>query len=290
MRFACADYTFPLVPHEAVLDLLAALNFDALDLGVMGNRSHVRPEAVKTDPVRAGAAIREAANRRGLTIADVFLIPGTDFETLAVNHPEKGKRTESRELYADVVEFAVAAGAPGITLLPGIHWQVETRERSLSRAADELQLRVAAATDVGLRLSVEPHVGSLIPTPRAAWELINRCEGLELTLDPTHFIFAGIDQDEVRPLLKASRHFHARTACVGSLQTTLARNTIDFRAICDAMSEAHYDGYIGLEYLWMPGAEPGSAYDLTNVDTIAETVNLRDYLALRLPGGKATNE
>src|SRR5437870_8238122 len=34
LRLACADFTFPLLPHERALDLIAMLDFDGADIGL----------------------------------------------------------------------------------------------------------------------------------------------------------------------------------------------------------------------------------------------------------------
>ena len=42
-KLACADFTFPLLPHDDALDLIAALGFDGVDLGMFEGRSHLQP-------------------------------------------------------------------------------------------------------------------------------------------------------------------------------------------------------------------------------------------------------
>jgi hypothetical protein len=44
------------------------------------------------------------------------------------------------------------------------------------------------------------------------------------------------------------------------------------------MGEVGYDGYIGIEYVWTPVDPPGSAFDQTNTDNIAETILMRDLI------------
>ena len=42
-RLACADFTFPLLPHEQSLDLVATLGFKGVDIGLFQGRSHLQP-------------------------------------------------------------------------------------------------------------------------------------------------------------------------------------------------------------------------------------------------------
>ena len=34
LKLACADFTFPLLPHDRVLDLIAMLGFEGVDIGL----------------------------------------------------------------------------------------------------------------------------------------------------------------------------------------------------------------------------------------------------------------
>lgn len=275
----CADFSFPLLEHEHALDLIEMLGVEGVDLGLMGGRSHVRPEEIRDRiPLWAGR-LAERLQSRGLVPADVFLIPWTDFERMAPNHPEARERDDAAALFRDVLELAAALEAPGMTLLPGIHWPDEPYEDSLARAAEELAWRVAEGREAGVRVSVEAHVGSVADTPAKTLALVGRCPGLELTLDYTHFVFQGIEQAEIEPLVAHARHFHARGACPGTLQASLRENTIDFGRVIEAMRETGYDGFLGLEFVWTPGE---GAYDLSRTDNVSETLLLRDLLRAEL--------
>jgi sugar phosphate isomerase/epimerase len=141
-----------------------------------------------------------------------------------------------------------------------------------------LSWRVEVARSTQLRISIEPHLGSIVEQPEMALRLLEEVPGLELTLDYSHFVYQGVLERDVEPLLPHARHLHARGARQNKLQTTLRDNTIDYERILDLMLETRYDGYIGIEYVWTPGEPPGSAYDMTNTDNVAETIVLRDKI------------
>ena len=81
----------------------------------------------------------------GYRVSDLFVIPWTDLETMAPNHPDPEQREASRALFLDMLELATRVGAPGMTTLPGIHWPVESYEDSLGRACEELGWRAERA-------------------------------------------------------------------------------------------------------------------------------------------------
>ena len=42
-KLACADFTFPLLPHAKALDLIAMLGIKGVDIGLFEDRSHLWP-------------------------------------------------------------------------------------------------------------------------------------------------------------------------------------------------------------------------------------------------------
>lgn len=278
MRLACGDHSFPLLAHDQVCDLVAALGFEGIDVGLMGNRSHIRPEIVREDVVGWAGRVAERIESRGLAVADVFLIPWTDLHAMAPNHPDEAERLRGRELFVEMLEFARRLGAPGITLLPGIEFDGHEHADSLERAARELSERVALAADAGLALSIEPHVESVVERPADTLALVERVPGLTLALDHTHFVRQGIAQEETDALLPHTRHYHARCARPGRLQARMAENTIDFERVVGQLRERDYDGYLAVEYVW-------TEWERCNeCDNLSETILLRDRLRAALAG------
>jgi sugar phosphate isomerase/epimerase len=177
-----------------------------------------------------------------------------------------------------MVELAARLRSPGMTILPGIDWEGESHEASLERAADELGRRVSEARERSVRLSIEPHLGSVASTPERALDLLERAPGLELTLDYSHFVYQDIPQDEIDPLVPHARHFHARGARPGRMQAPLKESVVDFERMLDLADRAGYDGYVGLEYVWLDWEH------CNECDNLAETILLRDRLVAKLAG------
>jgi hypothetical protein len=68
IKLGVADFTWPLLPHEDVVELIKMLDFDGLDLGVFAGRSHIRPEMIRQDKPMWSGIIRERLDRAGLTV------------------------------------------------------------------------------------------------------------------------------------------------------------------------------------------------------------------------------
>ena len=215
MKLACPDYTFPLLPHSKALELIAMLGFDSVDIGFFEDRSHFRPKDVLGHAAESGGSLASLLREKGLAAADLFLQTALDFESTAINHPDKAVRTAQRETFRKTADLAGYVNARHLTILPGIVFSGEQEEMSWARAQEELQWRVEETRSRGLTLGIEAHIGSLCADPRKARELVSRVNGLTLTLDYTHFTKLGFKDEEIEILVPYASHVHVRGACKG---------------------------------------------------------------------------
>lgn len=263
-RLSCADFTFPLLPHADSLRLIRMMGFDAVDVGVFSERSHVQPEHVAGSPDAAGAALRRLADDVGLTIADVFVQLGAEPSLHAVSEPDAAVRRANRDRFERCVAFAHATGTRHLTGLPGV-----ATGDGIARAAEETAWRLATATAAGLTYAIEPHVGSNCPTVEATRAFLDAVPGLTLTLDYGHFIYQRQDPAGADRLLGDASHFHARGGAPGRLQASVARNAIDFGPMVRA---AGRDKFVCVEYVWVDWE------GCNEVDNVSETILMKRHL------------
>ena len=271
-KLACADFSFPLLAHEQSLRLIAMLGFEGVDIGLFENRSHLWPSREFEDVQRSAAGLRRITGDLGLRVADVFLQLSPDSRPFAVNHPAPAPRRKARDAFVRTLDYASGCGCGHITVLPGIHFEDESREDSLARAATELAWRAEQSQRCGITLGIEAHVGSLVPDPPSAKELLTRAPGLTLTLDYTHFTRAGLPDEAIEPLLDHASHIHVRGARTGRLQAPFKDNTIDYRRIFHRLAERGFQGWLGIEYVWIDWEH------CNECDNLSETILFRDYL------------
>jgi sugar phosphate isomerase/epimerase len=271
-KLSCADFSFPLLPHDAVLKIIALLECRGVDIGLFSGRSHLLPETELRAPVKNGKSLSRRLSSAGLLAADIFLQLHQNFTDFAVNHPKKARREFAREQFLRTLDYAAAAGSAHVTLLPGVVFKGESRAASLARAAAELSWRVEQASAMKLTLGVEPHLGSIIDTPERALHLAALVPGLGLTLDYAHFTRAGFPDSRIEPLAARATHFHARCARKGRLQSSLKENAIDFARALKALNRNSFSGWIALEYVWIDWEH------CNEVDVLSETILLRNHL------------
>ena len=276
LKLACADFAFPLLPHDHVLDLISMLEFDGVDIGLFEGRSHLWPSKEFKSLAKSGKALGRKLTDRGLLCADVFLQMNPSFIPFAVNHPEAARRRRARDWFLKTLDYTVACGAKHVTTLPGVNFENEKRADSWQRTCDELAWRVERAKEHRIIFAIEAHVGSIVPNPKAALRLVSDVPGLTLTLDYTHFTRAGLPDSAAEPLIGHASHFHARGARKGRLQTTLKQNTIDYGRVLRTMKRVGYSGHVGVEYVWIDWEH------CNEVDNLSETIQLRDFLRAKM--------
>lgn len=276
IKLGCADFTFPLLQHDKVLDLIVLLGLQGIDIGLFSGRSHLRPESEFISITHHAKKVRKQIADRGLVATDVYLQLSTDLSEFAINHPDAKVRTYARDSFLKLIDYTEELGADHITILPGMSFSDVPVTESLKRSYEELTWRVEKVAKTSLTLGIEAHIGSPFQHPEEVQVLMNSVPGLTLTLDYTHFIRNGYTQQEIDPLIRYASHFHARGARAGLLQTSMTENVIDYAMIVDQMNVTGYQGWIGLEYIWIDWE------GCNNVDTISETIRLRDILTLAL--------
>lgn len=272
LKLACADFSFPLLSHDKSLDLIALLEFDGADIGLFEGRSHLWPSRVFANMPASARELAAKLGDRGLSPADVFLQTAPDFESIAPNHPDPSIRRRARDLFAKTLEFAALCSGRHVTALPGVAFDGVPEADSLALCRDELAWRVELANQHKIIFSVEAHVGSIVPNPAAAADLVRSVPGLTLTLDYTHFTRIGVPDSEVEPLIGLASHFHARCARLDRLQCSFARNSIDYGRVLDVMRNVQYSGYVGVEYVWIDWEH------CNEVDNLSETILLRNFI------------
>jgi sugar phosphate isomerase/epimerase len=272
IKLACADFAFPLLSHEQSLRLIAMLGFEGVDIGLFEGRSHLWPSREFGDVASSAAALKRQTEALGLRVADVFLQTAPDFRPFAINQPDAARRQLAREWFVRTLDYAAGCGCEHVTILPGVHFEEESRERSFGRAVEELSWRVALAEGCGVTLGTEAHVGSLVPDPGSAQELVAHVPGLTLTLDYTHFTRSGLSDEAVEPLLPLASHFHVRGARAGRLQAPFKDNVIDYHRVVDRMRSVGYRGWLGVEYVWIDWEH------CNECDNLSETILFRDFL------------
>lgn len=281
LRLSCNDYAWPILGHPTVLAIIQDLGFEGVDIGLFAEATHVKLSSVLAAPERRATELTADVERAGLRVADVFLTSSMEIDRLTPTSRTADDVDDLRAIFRSTVAFAAEVDAPGITLLPGVVAEGQSVSEAISLAAEGLAPLVDMGAERGLEVSIEPHVGSCVETPEATAELLDRCPGLSVTLDPSHFIYGGCTTERMTPLAARTRHVQIRPAGPGVMQAKVRDNEIDLPMLLAALRAVGYDGWIASEFVWM------EKWACDEVDNTGETARLREVLTSLLTDGKA---
>jgi len=263
---------------------IARLGFSAVDIGSGAALNAARAAA---DPQQIAADLRADLAAFALTVTDLYLVlPRISGGT---KPDERDRRTREIELFCALVPFAAELGAAGITVSPGLAPlptvspvtpapdadPIPAADAALEWAADALRRMLAAAQTSGLKLSIEPHLDSIAPTPAAALALIAAVPGLLITLDWAELACQNTPPDAIAGLLPHTRHVHLRGAAKNKLQTPLEKSTLDPARVYQTLADAGYRGAIAIELIPPASARHGAA---KLAQPAREAAALRDVL------------
>jgi sugar phosphate isomerase/epimerase len=251
IQVGCCSFVFGRLDLEESLRLCRTVGFRHVDVSAadIGPGAHVDQQEAAADPEGQASRVRGLADRYGLELEEVFLCPVfVDGKRVEVSHPDAGVRSALLENFRKLCAFTSSAGFKSIMAVPGTPQDGISDEQAWAHAAETLREMASIATDYGVRLSVEPHAGSLIHQPAAALRMAAEVPGLAYTLDYAHYIPAGIPQEDAYPLHEVAGHLHARQANAGSGGCSLEKGTIDFAGIVQDLRARQWDGVIAMEF------------------------------------------
>jgi len=265
------------------MSVIADLGFDGVDIGVFNTQTHVTVPAIIENPSARAEDVLRISGRAGLRVSDVFLTAADTLESLSPTSRSKADWDQLQKIFEALIEFAVAVGSSGITMLPGVIENGVSPEEARDLSAERLSVLIELAADSGLATSVEPHVGSIIEDPKSTLELLEMCPGLTVTLDPSHFGFLGWPVSSLIPLIARTRHVQVRPAALGVMQTRLVDNQLDLELLICELVKQDYQGWIASEFVWM------EKWGCDRVDNTSETKFLGQFLRNLLSKSKKEN-
>lgn len=264
IEFSCHTWGFNDLTLPEALGSIARMGFRYVDIGSGANLNASRAAA---NPQKAAAEINADLHAFNLKISDLYLM------LPRISLADEEKRQKELDLFTSLLPFATALETPGITLSPGLAHAVDADPEAPDRTVAALRQMVQQGVKAGLRVSIEPHLDSMVTTPEAALKLVGAVPGLEITLDWAHMICQGFTSSDMFTLLPHTRHIQVRQAAQGKLQTTAAKGQLDPAQVMRDLAMAGYSGVVCVEYMNTPGW-----HGMETVDTLVESAGLRDQL------------
>ncbi len=283
LTISCASFSFPLLSLADSARVVKACGFSALD--VCGHAGYGNFDAMIIDEDADGfiRTVRDIGRETGLIFTDLFVTFGHGFTDRSVNSLHDEVRRDNRQRFLTMVHVCRECAIPGITLLPGVVHPELGLDASLDLASTALSELIPVARDGGLRLSIEPHVGSVVATVEPTERLLRMTPGLTLSLDYSHYLAAGETPATIHRLLPYAGHLHARQASVGRVQMSHSNGVLDYADIVHRAVAVGFDGAVAVEYTWQEWER------CNEIDVLSESILLRRVLE-RAAADLAPNE
>lgn len=263
MKLCVTSWSFPQLNLKEVGDVAKAIGIDGVDVGLF-YASALDKGRIISSPDEYG---HEVAASLPLPVTNYYHLFGGD---LAERNLALGPNAENLSDLKAVVQFAKAAGAPSVFILPGMINPGQTRSEAIAASAESLKPLVEVGQNEGVDVTIEPHVHGILESVGMTEDLISRVPGLKIALDLAHFVSLGHRQDEIETLAKHAGHVHLRQARQGVLQEKMENGTINFPSLFGALRDAGYSGWLAIEYVHQ--AYMNTLFD----DVLSETVKMRD--------------
>lgn len=275
MRLSVANYSFEVLPLEATLMVCRSLGFDAVDIAGFYQRGKCsfEPQIVAADPQTQADILNPLLQKYALAVTDFFPQFGAAPALHSLNDPDAGIREENLRFVRGAAHFCKLIGAPGMTILPGVDHPARTLADNLAVSVESLRRAVEIASEYGVEVRFEPHMGSVADTPELALHLVDHVPGLKVTLDIAHFLLQYIPMERIYPLIPHAGHVHVRQAKPGKLQVAHAEGTIDFPDLITRLKAVGYGGALTVEYVC------ADWFEVNRNDTLYESAVALEQLA-----------
>jgi sugar phosphate isomerase/epimerase len=263
MKLSVTSWSFPLLTLREAGDISKALGLDGIDVSLF-YASALDKGRLLSEPEAYGAEISAALP---LPVANYYHLFGND---LSHRNLAGADDPENLSDLKAILQFAKAAGAPTVFILPGMINPGQSRSAAIAASAEALKPMVEAGQKAGVTVTIEPHVHGILESIETTQDILSKVPGLKITLDLAHFVSLGFRQDEIETLAPHAGHVHLRQARQGLLQEKMENGTINFPSLFGALRDAGYDGWLGIEYVHQ--AYMNTVFD----DVLSETVKMRD--------------
>ena len=245
-RIACSTGVRSTEGLETACALVHQLGFRAVDPLAMEGW-HIKPSRLIADAPAEAERLRALLERYDLTCVAINL---GFLHNLALCTPAQFQT--DLQVVRGACALAQAADTQILTVGTGStgdedRWALI--ERLVDRLGQVISTAETAVGKAGLTVALETHAGSIAVYPKVARELVDRCPGLKLTYDPSHFIADQVPVAETLDLLSEAAHIHLRNARVGHFQETMAKGLLDLPWMVDQILASGYRGAISIEYI-----------------------------------------
>lgn len=221
---------FPdLSPSEA-LELLADLEFTAVEFPIHESGRGLKPSEVHADIERAARFVRDT-HRLDIAALNIDLAPGPQY----YDH------------FASCCKLAKAIKVVSL-VLPCSELGTPFNEE-IERLRKLVEIASLESAVVGLKTQI----GRMTQDPDTAVVLCDNVKGLRLTLDPSHYIAGPHQGGNFEKVIKYVQHVHLRDSTKKNLHVRVGQGEIDYGKLIQQLTKVGYDRALSVDMLPIEG-------------------------------------
>jgi sugar phosphate isomerase/epimerase len=215
---AASTECFPDLSPQDVLEVLADLEYTAIELPIHENGRWPKPSEVGADLERSIHFCRDT-HRLDIAALDICLATGPNYY----------------EHFAACCKLAKAIKV--VTLVVPSSELGTPFNEEIERLRKLVEIASLESAVVGLKTQV----GCMTQDPDTAVVLCNNVKGLRLTLDPSHYIAGPHQGGNIEKVMKYVQHVHLRDSTKEKLQVRVGQGEVDYGKLFQQLDKVGYD-------------------------------------------------
>jgi sugar phosphate isomerase/epimerase len=227
---AASTECFPDLSPQDVLEVLADLEFTAIELPIHESGGWVKPSQVHADMERSAHLCRDT-HRLDIGALDIELETGPAY----YDH------------FAAICKMAKAIKVVTL-IIPAAELGTPFNEE-----IERLRKLVEIASLEGAVVGLKTTIGCMTQDPDTAVVLCDNVKGLRLTLDPSHYITGPHQGGNIDKVMRYVQHVHLRDSTKDKLQVRVGQGLIDYGKLIGQLQKVGYDRALSIKMTPLEG-------------------------------------
>jgi sugar phosphate isomerase/epimerase len=215
---AASTDCFPDLSPADRLEVLADLEFTAIELPIRESGGWIKPSDVTSDMDRSIRACRDT-HRLDIAALEVEPVPGPSYYEQFVACCKLAKAIKVVTLIVPAAEL----GTP------------------FNEEIERLRKLVEIASLEGAVVGLKTQIGTMTQDPDTAVVLCDNVKRLRLTLDPSHYITGPHQGNKIDKVIKYVQHVQLRDSTKDKFQVRVGQGEVDYGKLIGQLEKVGYD-------------------------------------------------
>lgn len=233
MFVAASTGCFPDLPLTNALERLVDLEYTNVEIMIHETGGHLKPSQVAADLEQA---IRVCRQTQRLTVSAY---------SVEIEAPDE----EYYRQFAACCQLAKATKVVTMTV------RASELGTPFNAEIERLRRMAAIALAEGVVLGLLTETGRMTQDPNTAVVLCDNVKGLQLTLDPSHYVWGPHKGGNYEQVMKYTCNTHLRDTSKDKFQVRVGQGLVDYSRLVMQLNKHHYNRALCVNMPPMPGVD-----------------------------------